>query len=59
MQTDALYVQDGKIHSSDTLDKMNMYVSSLTERAKLSALILMKLADGALDDVLCIKGKKH
>ena len=27
-----------------------MFVSSLTERAKLSALMLMKLADGALDE---------
>jgi glutamate carboxypeptidase len=43
---DTLGVQGGKIHSSDEF----MYVSSLTERAKLSALILMKLADGALNE---------
>ncbi|WP_040879640.1 hydrolase [Marinobacterium rhizophilum] len=52
---DTLGVQGGKIHSSDEF----MYVSSFTERAKLSAMILMKLADGALDDVLRIKGKKR
>jgi glutamate carboxypeptidase len=43
---DTLGVQGGKIHSSDEF----MFVSSLTERAKLSALILMKLADGSLDE---------
>lgn len=37
---DTLGVRGGKIHSSDEY----MHVSSLTERAKLSALILMKLA---------------
>ncbi|GAA0690286.1 hydrolase [Marinobacterium maritimum] len=37
---DTLGVRGGKIHSADEY----MFVSSLTERAKLSALILMKLA---------------
>lgn len=45
---DTLGVQGGKIHSSDEF----MLVSSFTERAKLSALILMQLANGALDAVL-------
>ncbi len=45
---DTLGVQGGKIHSSDEF----MLVSSLTERAKLSALILMRLASGALDNHL-------
>ncbi len=43
---DTLGVQGGKIHSSDEY----MQVSSLTERARLSALLLMQLADGALDN---------
>lgn len=42
---DTLGVQGGKIHSADEY----MLVSSLTERAKLSALILMRLANGELD----------
>ncbi|MBR9885010.1 MAG: hydrolase, partial [Oceanospirillales bacterium] len=41
---DTLGVQGGKIHSSDEY----MIVSSLTQRAKLSALILMRLANGDL-----------
>ncbi|NVK41995.1 MAG: hydrolase [Oceanospirillaceae bacterium] len=45
---DTLGVQGGKIHSSEEY----MLVSSFTERAKLSALILMKLADGAMDEHL-------
>ncbi|MFC6671180.1 hydrolase [Marinobacterium aestuariivivens] len=52
---DTLGVQGGKIHSSDEY----MLVSSFTERARLSALILMKLADGALNDVLYTEGKKR
>jgi glutamate carboxypeptidase len=45
---DTLGVQGGKIHSSDEF----MIVSSFTERAKLSTLILLQLADGALDSAL-------
>ncbi|GGO87962.1 hypothetical protein GCM10011348_42330 [Marinobacterium nitratireducens] len=52
---DTLGVQGGKIHSSDEY----MLVSSFTERAKLSALILMKLADGALGDHLQNKEGTH
>jgi glutamate carboxypeptidase len=46
-------VQGGKIHSSDEF----MFVSSLTERVALNALILMKLADGALNAHLHSKGR--
>lgn len=45
---DTLGVQGGKIHSSDEF----MYASSFTARAKLSTLILLQLADGALDSTL-------
>jgi glutamate carboxypeptidase len=45
---DTLGIQGGKIHSSDEF----MHVSSFTERAKLSTLILLQLADGALDSAL-------
>jgi len=50
---DTLGVQGGKIHSSDEF----MFVSSLTERVALNALILMKLADGALNAHLHSKGR--
>ncbi|MBV1787052.1 hydrolase [Marinobacterium sp. D7] len=52
---DTLGVQGGKIHSADEY----MLVSSLTERAKLSALILMRLASGELDASLFTEGKTH
>ncbi|GGB87972.1 hypothetical protein GCM10011352_12410 [Marinobacterium zhoushanense] len=52
---DTLGVQGGKIHSADEY----MLVSSLTERAKLSALILMRLACGELDLSLLTEGKTH
>lgn len=45
---DTLGVQGGKIHS----DEEYMLVSSLTERAKLSALLLMRLANGDLGEHL-------
>ncbi|UTW11257.1 hydrolase [Marinobacterium rhizophilum] len=43
---DTLGVQGGKIHSSEEY----MLISSLGERAKLSTLILLQLAEGALDE---------
>lgn len=46
---DTLGVQGGKIHSSDEY----MFVSSLSERARLSALLLMKLASA--DDLSWLK----
>ena len=48
---DTLGVQGGKIHSSDEYVK----VKSLTERAKLSALMLLKLATA--DDISWLKAK--
>ena len=49
---DTLGVRGGLIHSSDEF----VLVDSFTERAKLSALILMAFAAGALDEVLALKG---
>lgn len=48
---DTLGVRGGLIHSADEF----VLVDSFTERAKLSALILMAFAEGALDDVLTLK----
>lgn len=45
---DTLGVRGGKIHSHDEF----MIAASLTERARLSALILMAIAAGRFDDVL-------
>ncbi|WP_020681109.1 hypothetical protein [Marinobacterium rhizophilum] len=42
-----------------SMDNVYTLRGCFTERAKLSAMILMTLADGALDDVLRIKGKKY
>lgn len=50
---DTLGVRGGLIHSADEF----VLVDSFTERAKLSALILMAFAAGALDDVLAEKAK--
>jgi len=50
---DTLGVRGGNIHSSDEY----MRIDSLTERAKLSALILMRLANGAWDTYL--REKEH
>ncbi len=51
---DTLGVRGGLIHSADEF----VVVDSFTERAKLSALILMAFAAGALDDVLAAKANK-
>lgn len=50
---DTLGVQGGNIHS----EQEYMLISSLTERAKLSALLLMKIANGAFDDHIRPKGR--
>ncbi len=51
---DTLGVRGGLIHSADEF----VLVDSFAERAKLSALILMAFAAGALDDVLAAKSQK-
>ena len=51
---DTLGVRGGLIHSADEF----VMVDSFAERAKLSALILMAFAAGALDDVLAAKAKE-
>lgn len=52
---DTLGVRGGLIHSADEF----VLVDSFAERAKLSALILMAFAAGALDDVLAAKAAEQ